>query len=318
MKRCDENNESSVKVASYCWWGIHLRHHHCLTAGFYRNLFEIYSIPRYYTPYTYLLTPLSRVRLEKQTSLQLVKKFPAFYGTRKFITPFTSARHLSLSWARSIHSIPPTSKFLKINLNVIVPSTPRSPQWSLSLRIPHQNPIHASPLPHPSYMPRPSYCYRFYHPHNSGWGVQIMELLIIITQRILAISYRRFGINHIQGSRNPIIPAHAAILLRDIERILFHFLIFILLSFTFAYSFIICLLFYIYLYLRLLLAGQNYISFFLAPECTTTSRDYAWPDNTHPLSRRLNCVTTIGAGLAVSHFAVSRGPRAFCNSLTPE
>jgi len=26
-----------------------------------------------------------------------VKKFPAFYGTRKFITAFASARHLSLS-----------------------------------------------------------------------------------------------------------------------------------------------------------------------------------------------------------------------------
>jgi len=30
--------------------------------------------------------------------LQLVKKFPTFYGTRKFITVLTSARHLSLSW----------------------------------------------------------------------------------------------------------------------------------------------------------------------------------------------------------------------------
>jgi hypothetical protein len=43
--------------------------------------------------------------------LQLVKKFPAFYGTRKFITVLTSARHLSLSWANSIQSpqAPPTS-----------------------------------------------------------------------------------------------------------------------------------------------------------------------------------------------------------------
>ena len=46
---------------------------------------------------TYLLTPWSRVLLEKLTGLQLVKKFPAFYGTRRFITVFTSARHLSLS-----------------------------------------------------------------------------------------------------------------------------------------------------------------------------------------------------------------------------
>ena len=53
---------------------------------------------------TYLLTPWSKVLLEKLTGLQLVKKFPAFYGTRKFITALTSARHLSLSWATSIQS----------------------------------------------------------------------------------------------------------------------------------------------------------------------------------------------------------------------
>jgi hypothetical protein len=45
---------------------------------------------------TFLLTPCSTVLLEKLTGLQLVKKFPAFYGTRKFITTFTSARHLPL------------------------------------------------------------------------------------------------------------------------------------------------------------------------------------------------------------------------------
>jgi len=55
----------------------------------------------------YLLTPYSRVLLEKLTGLQLVKKCPVFYGTRRFITAFTSARHLSLSWVSSIQSIPP-------------------------------------------------------------------------------------------------------------------------------------------------------------------------------------------------------------------
>ena len=35
---------------------------------------------------THLLTPWSRVLLEKLTCSQLVKRFPAFYGTRKFIT----------------------------------------------------------------------------------------------------------------------------------------------------------------------------------------------------------------------------------------
>ena len=45
----------------------------------------------------YLLTPWCRVFVEKLTGLQLVKKFPAFYGTRSFITALTSVRHLSLS-----------------------------------------------------------------------------------------------------------------------------------------------------------------------------------------------------------------------------
>ena len=58
-------------------------------------------------PNTYLLTPCSRALLEKLTGFQLVKKFPAFYGTRSFITAFTSVRHLSLSWASSFQSIPP-------------------------------------------------------------------------------------------------------------------------------------------------------------------------------------------------------------------
>jgi len=56
---------------------------------------------------TYLLTPWCRVLLEKPIGLQLVKKFPAFHGTRRFITAITSVRHLSLSWASPIQSIYP-------------------------------------------------------------------------------------------------------------------------------------------------------------------------------------------------------------------
>jgi hypothetical protein len=43
-----------------------------------------------------IITPWSRGLLEKLTVSQLVKKFPAFYGTRRFITAFTRAHHLSL------------------------------------------------------------------------------------------------------------------------------------------------------------------------------------------------------------------------------
>ena len=56
---------------------------------------------------TYLLTPRCRVLLEKLTGLQLVKKFPEFYGTRRFITALTSVRHLSLSCASPIQSTYP-------------------------------------------------------------------------------------------------------------------------------------------------------------------------------------------------------------------
>ena len=37
-----------------------------------------------------LLNECSRVLLEKLTGFQLVKNFPAFYGTRRFITAITS------------------------------------------------------------------------------------------------------------------------------------------------------------------------------------------------------------------------------------
>ena len=56
---------------------------------------------------SYLITPCSRALIEKLTCSQLVKKFPAFHVTRRFITAFTSARHLSLPSARSIQSMAP-------------------------------------------------------------------------------------------------------------------------------------------------------------------------------------------------------------------
>ena len=109
---------------------------------------------------TYLLTPWSRILLEKLTGSQLVEKFPSFCGNRRFI-----ARHLSPSWASLTQSGTP-SHFLKIHPNIILPSTPGSPQWSPSLRFPHQNPVHTSPLPHTRYMPSPSHSSWFYHPHK--------------------------------------------------------------------------------------------------------------------------------------------------------
>ena len=59
----------------------------------------------------YLLTPLSRVLLEKLTGSAASQEIPHIFGTRRFITVLTSARHMSLNWANSIQSsqLPPTS-----------------------------------------------------------------------------------------------------------------------------------------------------------------------------------------------------------------
>jgi len=56
---------------------------------------------------TYLLTPWNRVLLEKLTGSTASQEIPRIFGTRRFLTVFTSARHMSLSWTNSIQSLQP-------------------------------------------------------------------------------------------------------------------------------------------------------------------------------------------------------------------
>ena len=65
-------------------------------------------------------------------------------------------------------SIPPTSYFLEIHFNIILPSAPGSPKWSLSLRFPHQNPVSYASLTYVLHAPPISRCN---HPNNIGWEV---------------------------------------------------------------------------------------------------------------------------------------------------
>jgi hypothetical protein len=53
------------------------------------------------------LTPLSWVLLDKPPVAQILKNFPTFYETQRFITVFTSARHRSLYWVRWIRPYHP-------------------------------------------------------------------------------------------------------------------------------------------------------------------------------------------------------------------
>jgi len=121
------------------------------------------------------LTPWSRVLLEKLTSSQLVKKLPACVESEGSLQQSQD----SVSFLSQINPWPP-SHLLKIHYNIIFPFTPASSRWSLSFRLPHQNPVCAAPLPHTCYMPCSSHS-RFYHPKNILWGTEIIKLLLVLS-----------------------------------------------------------------------------------------------------------------------------------------
>ena len=85
--------------------------------------------------------------------------------TRRFITAFTSARHLSLHWASLIQSIP-ASHFLKIHLNIILPSMPGLPSGLFPSGFPTKTPYR--PLVSPKHATCPTHL-MFQALATSGW-----------------------------------------------------------------------------------------------------------------------------------------------------
>ena len=90
----------------------------------------------------------------------------------KLLSPVPVRSEISL-----VHAAP--SHFLKICLNIIMPSTPGFSKCPLPLRVPHQNSLCTSPVHHAYYMPLSSHPSRIAHPNNIRCGVQIIELLIM-------------------------------------------------------------------------------------------------------------------------------------------
>ena len=93
---------------------------------------------------------------------------PAFYGMRWFIALLTRDRLLTPCLL-----IP----FLKSHYSVILPSTPRSSKWSLSLQVSSPNPCMHLSVSHMCRLPCPSHAW-YDHLNNIWWGVHIISFLL--------------------------------------------------------------------------------------------------------------------------------------------
>ena len=106
-----------------------------------------------------------------------LREWSLFMYSPHFMEPEDSLPHSPVPFLNQIDPVhTPTSYFLKIHLNIILPSTSVSSKWSLSLRFLHQNPVCTSLIPHMFYVPRPSNFSLFHH-RNIWWAVQVITLL---------------------------------------------------------------------------------------------------------------------------------------------
>jgi hypothetical protein len=74
----------------------------------------------------------------------------------------------------------PTSQFRVRSILILTCHLRLSSKWCLSLRFPHQNPVHASPLPHTYSIPRPSHFSRFNYRRILGEQYRSVEFIIML------------------------------------------------------------------------------------------------------------------------------------------
>lgn len=153
------------------------------------TVFTLHTLHKHNCPFccgSNWVAPWSTVLPETLTGPRLTKKFPVFYGTRRFVTAFPGARHIS--WARAMQSTHPLSYFL--NIHLILSSPPPTYLYVLRFvafsQIPHRSPACLALVPHTIYMPYPSYFCWFEHLSSIRRLAQITKLVIIRLSPVLS------------------------------------------------------------------------------------------------------------------------------------
>ena len=127
---CSAKRRRRTRKRTYSKYSIFL--HSCKTTQIHRKIPPLLTYLL-----THSLTPWSRVLLEKLTGFAANQEISRILWNPKVHYP-THKRPPPVLTLSQLHPVPTTpSHFLKIHLNIFLPSTSWSPQWSLSIRFPH-------------------------------------------------------------------------------------------------------------------------------------------------------------------------------------